>query len=243
MGATQGKPVVRPLFWDFLEDDETHSDEDAVENEIMLGDAVLVRGICKPMSEVGESATVYLPKIPGGWYDLYTGDFYSPGKKSMKVDMKTIPAFYRAGVIVPLKSRIRRSSTCMHQDPFTIAIYLDPKSQNAQGHLYIDDYKTQNYTKGQMLDVMFKFSGGKLSGDSSFDLGPQTGSVATEIERVEIYGLPKPLESAKAGDTVLAAPVSRQLEAGPGGEKMYMSTVKVVPWVDLSKRGWVIHTE
>merc|ERR1711920_1221241 len=81
MGATQGKPVVRPLFWDFLEDDETHSDEDAVENQIMLGDAVLVRGICKPMSEVGESATVYLPKNPGGWYDLYTGDFYSPGKK------------------------------------------------------------------------------------------------------------------------------------------------------------------
>ncbi|CAK0791504.1 unnamed protein product [Prorocentrum cordatum] len=114
--ATLGKPVVRPLFWDFLPDVTTHSDEDAVENEIMLGDSLLVRGICKPMEGEQESAAVYLPKT-SGWYDLYTGAFYKPGKHSLKVTMENIPAFYRAGKIVPLKSRIRRSSTCMHQDP------------------------------------------------------------------------------------------------------------------------------
>merc|ERR1712032_231560 len=54
---SRGHPVVRPLFWDFLGDANTHSDEVAVENEIMLGDVVLVHGVTKPIDK-GDKLTV-----------------------------------------------------------------------------------------------------------------------------------------------------------------------------------------
>jgi len=253
--ASQGKPVVRPLFWDFLADVTTQSDEDAVENEIMLGDVVLVRGICKPMEEVLAGVTVYLPMVEeavrehragrryGGWYDLYTGAFFSPGKHTRTVDMEGIPAFYRAGAIVPLKSRVRRSSSCTRQDPFTIAVYLNPTTGSASGHLYIDDYSTKNYTDGaSFLDLHLTYSKGTLSAASSTGSLPE-GLVATEIERIEVYGLGSPgLGSATANGVALPAPVSRRLPAGSGGEseRMFMSTIKVVPYLDMRKAGWQV---
>jgi len=253
--ASEGKPVVRPLFWDFLADVTTQSDEDAVENEIMLGDAVLVRGICKPMEEVLAGATVYLPMEPegvkeqhagrryGGWYDLYSGAFFHPGRHTLTVDMERIPAFYRAGAVVPLKSRVRRSSSCTKQDPFTIAVYLNPTTGTASGHLYVDDYSTKNYTDGaSFLDLHLEFKKGVLSAVSSTGSLPE-GLVATEIERIEVYGLPKPLKSAAANGAALPEPVSRQLPAGPGGESPFMSTVKVVPYLDMRKAGWQVSTE
>jgi alpha 1,3-glucosidase len=64
--ASLGEPVVRPLWWDFFDDASTHTDEDAVEDQIMLGSSVLVRGVSKPMNEGGEKAAVYLPQSPVG---------------------------------------------------------------------------------------------------------------------------------------------------------------------------------
>jgi alpha 1,3-glucosidase len=123
--ASKGEPVVRPLFWDFINDPETHNDENAVENQIMLGDSVLVHGISEPQQT---EATVYLPKGDfGGWYDLYNAEFLTPGHHKVPLTLQTIPAYYRAGSIIPLKSRIRRSSGCMAQDPLTLQIYLTPQ--------------------------------------------------------------------------------------------------------------------
>merc|ERR1712217_710745 len=113
---TKGHPVVRPLFWDFLNDPITHTDPDAVENQIMLGSSVLVHGISKPLSEGGNKASVVLPKA-AGWYDLHTGAFSAPGRYDVSLTLDSIPAYYRAGCIIPLKSRIRRSSSCMALDP------------------------------------------------------------------------------------------------------------------------------
>jgi len=68
---SKGAPVVRPLFWDFLEDTDTHAGESAVEDQIMLGDTVLVHGVTQPMHD--KNATmVYLPKGKGG------GSFFKP---------------------------------------------------------------------------------------------------------------------------------------------------------------------
>merc|ERR1719498_1187824 len=92
-----GHPVVRPLFWDFLDDPETATNEDAVENQIMLGSSVLVHGIGKPMDEQKE-ANVYLPKGQmgsGGWYDLHTGEYLQAGAHKVSLTLDTIPIYYR----------------------------------------------------------------------------------------------------------------------------------------------------
>jgi alpha 1,3-glucosidase len=233
-----GSPVVRPLFWDFLEDPMTHSDANAVENQIMLGKDVLVHGITKPLAEGGDATTVYLPRS-SGWYDLHTGAYYASGASyDLKVTLESIPAYYRAGAILPFKSRIRRSSSCMHFDPFTLGVYLDPKTGTATGHVYLDDYKTLNYTDGKsFLDVQFEFKDGvlKASGTS----GALSADVAAEIERVEIFGLTKPVNSAMSSGSKLTA-VSRKIESKGAGAPgtLYASTVKVAPWIDMRKLGW-----
>merc|ERR1712083_265499 len=138
-----------------MEDTATHTDPDAVENQIMLGGVVLVHGISKPMSDGGDKASVVLPKGTG-WYDLHTGAFHQPGKYDLSVSLDSIPAYYRAGSIIPLKSRVRRSSSCMALDPHTLNVYLDPAAATASGRLYIDDYKTQTYQDDKsFLEVDF----------------------------------------------------------------------------------------
>lgn len=67
-----------------------------------------------------KSTTVYLP---GGqsWYDLRNGAAYRGGvSHKLEVTQESIPAFQKAGTIVPRKDRFRRSSTQMVNDPYTL---------------------------------------------------------------------------------------------------------------------------
>merc|ERR1712110_783583 len=126
-------------------------------NQIMLGNSVLVHAISEPLSQGGDKATVVLPG-KRGWYDLHTGAYSAPGKYDVSLTIESIPAYYHAGTIIPLKSRIRRSSSCMALDPHTLNVYLDPATGSAKGRVYIDDYKTQAYQDGKsFLDVDFVY--------------------------------------------------------------------------------------
>lgn len=231
---SQGHPVVRPLFWDFLDDPEAATDHNAVENQIMLGDVALVHGIAKPMSEQTET-TVYLPSGNfGGWYDLYTGDFVKPGHHKVAISMQTIPAYYRAGTVVPLKSRIRRSSGCMAQDPLTLAVYLSPDG-TASGRVYLDDYRTQTYRdEKSFLKVKFEYKDGSLSAVSTS--GELPAGVSAEVERVEVYGLKSAPASAtltlKGAQHTLTEPIAKTL-----GD-LHAAVVKVSPWIDLKDKSW-----
>jgi alpha 1,3-glucosidase len=229
----EGLPVVRPLFYDFAHDANTFTDEDAVENQIMLGDVVLIHGVGKPMSEKSEGQ-VYLPEGKfGGWYEMYSGEFFAPGKHAMKYTMENIPTFYRAGTIVPLKSRIRRSTGCMAQDPLTFAIYLSPDG-TASGRVYLDDYRTLTYQDGKsFLNVELDFRDGLLKATSTSGVLPP--EVSAEVEKIEIFGLasaPKTVALNVKGAEHSIVPMTRS--AG----KHYAAVVKVSPWIDLREPTW-----
>lgn len=65
-------------------------------------------------------ASVYLPGKEL-WYDFRTGSAYKGGKiHKLEVSEESIPAFQRAGTILPRKDRFRRSSTQMVHDPYTL---------------------------------------------------------------------------------------------------------------------------
>jgi len=233
----EGAPVVRPLFWDFLDDDLTHTEHDAVENQIMLGDSVLVHGISE---QAQKEANVYLPAGhlgSAGWYDLHTGSYFESGKyHKLEVTMDSIPAFYRAGSIVPLKSRIRRSSACMSQDPLTLAIYLTPAG-TATGTLYLDDYRTQTYQDGKsFLKVAFEFSNGQLKATST--AGTLSADVSAEVEKIEIYGLQSKPDGAKLKvkdqEHKLRTSHVREL----GSDKRVAAVVQLSPWLDLRDASW-----
>lgn len=63
--------------------------------------------------------------------------------------------FQRGGHIVPYKFRLRRSSTQMDDDPFTLIVTLNKKGQ-AKGLLYFDDGISYNY-KNQSEFVLREF--------------------------------------------------------------------------------------
>jgi len=225
---TKGEPVVRPLFYDFLDDPVTHSDPEAVENQIMLGDLLLVAGVAKPANEGGDKVSVVLPQASPTWYDLHTGKIYSPGKHERQVDMDSIPAYFRAGRIVPLKSRMRRSSSCTWMDPFTLNVYVDPTTLQATGRLYIDDYKTMTYKDGKsFLDIDFEFKDGVLRASSKRGELPAGNGISAEIEKVEIFGLNSPAQGA----SVTVNGKTRELEKPISSESK--AVIKVVPWIEM----------
>lgn len=67
----------------------------------MLGDALLVKPVTRPLEAGGNKTQVALP--PGGWYDLFTGEYHEGGGE-IEVDtpLHRFPALIRAGSIVPV---------------------------------------------------------------------------------------------------------------------------------------------
>lgn len=53
------------------------------------------------------------------------------GFKTVDAPLEKIPAYYRGGFIIPRRDRIRRSSSAMKLDPFTLVIALDRKVKSA----------------------------------------------------------------------------------------------------------------
>ncbi|MGC8601788.1 MAG: glycoside hydrolase family 31 protein [Thermoprotei archaeon] len=88
-GIKEGKPLVRPLVFDFPEDRATRD----VEDEFMLGDALLVAPV---MDDVSEERDVYLPK--GTWYVFWTSQRLEGGKwVKVKAPLDLIPLFVMSG--------------------------------------------------------------------------------------------------------------------------------------------------
>ncbi|KAF9609788.1 hypothetical protein IFM89_018236 [Coptis chinensis] len=200
---TNGIPVMRPLWMEFPSDENTFSNDEA----FMVGNSLLVQGI---FTEGVKHASVYLPQGQS-WYDIKTGVAYKGGlTHKLVVSEESIPAFQKAGTIVPRKDRYRRSSTQMVDDPYTLVIALND-SLAAEGELYIDDGKSFEFEKGAYIHRRFVFSDGKLS--SSNIAPPTLGNKFSSdciIERIILLGLPKGSKSA------FIEPENREVDIEPG---------------------------
>ncbi|KAJ4965777.1 hypothetical protein NE237_017626 [Protea cynaroides] len=201
---TSGIPVVRPLWMEFPEDEATFNNDEA----FMVGNSLLVQGI---YTENAKHASVYLP---GGqsWYDLRTGITYKGGvTHNLEVSEESIPAFQKAGTIIPRKDRSRRSSTQMVNDPYTLVIALNG-SLAAEGELYVDDGKSFSFEQGAYMHRRFVFSDGKLT--SSNIAPPASGKALFTsecvIERIIILGL-----SGAKSALVESANYRVDIESGP----------------------------
>lgn len=89
-----GIPPMRHLMLEFPEDERCFG----VEDEFMLGDALLVAPI---LEDYIESRTVYFPA--GVWYDLFTGERFAGGRTyEIALCKEHCPVFMRAGGAVTL---------------------------------------------------------------------------------------------------------------------------------------------
>eukprot|EP00879_Flechtneria_rotunda_P012458 GHRR01013010.1.p1 GENE.GHRR01013010.1~~GHRR01013010.1.p1 ORF type:complete len:687 (+),score=194.43 GHRR01013010.1:1218-3278(+) len=183
-----GVPIMRPLWFEFPSEKELF----AVEEEFMLGPAILVKPVLQPHAQHVQI------RLPQGavWYEALGGARFAatqPGKPlTTAVHLDAIPVFYRGGHIVPRRDRPRRSTATMLNDPFTLMVALD-KSGSATGDLYLDDGRSFAFTKGQYLHKRLTYKDGVLSSHAMHQpTGTPEGTLTSKllIEKVIILGLP-----------------------------------------------------
>jgi alpha-glucosidase (family GH31 glycosyl hydrolase) len=95
----KGYPVLRPLFFEFQDDEETYT----IEDEFMVGPSILVA----PVLEKGaRKRDIYLPG--GKWYDYYDKKVYNGGRRiTYEVPLDKLPLFVRAGAIIPKQRAVQ----------------------------------------------------------------------------------------------------------------------------------------
>ncbi|XP_011184104.1 neutral alpha-glucosidase AB isoform X2 [Zeugodacus cucurbitae] len=204
-----GEPIMRPLLTHYPKDKEAF----AIDNEFLLQDRLLVR----PVIEQGvKKVNVYFPAIDDKsngdvWYNIDTlKRFTNVGYESIPVESDTIPVFQRGGTIIPKKERIRRASTLMKNDPYTLVICLNREGK-AEGTLYVDDEKSFDYRNGIHNYIKFNFENNKLDVNP---IGKLKYKTPAWIERIVIAGLERVPKSA----TLIIDGVSQELEVLPHGE-------------------------
>ncbi len=132
--ATTGAPVLRPLLWAFSADPRAA----AIEDEVLLGDALLAAPVCQPGQRQRD---VYLPA--GRWYDWWTGEAYEgPADVEVAAPLDRLPLFGRAGTVVPTAT-VNDDATI---DDSVITLRVFPG--DGEGSIYDDDGETFDHRDG-----------------------------------------------------------------------------------------------
>ena len=226
MHAFDSAPLVRPLWFDFFADVNSRS---APEDQVMIGNTLLVKAVHQPMSEAG-ALNVYLPSGVG-WFDFWTTTFFNGGQTiTVPPTMDRIPVYVKAGSIIPMKMRMRQSTAKMESDPMTLRVYIDNASQTAQGSVYFDDGKSLEYLLSTNVSyVKLEYSRGKLS--LTVNVNNFAGPL---LERVDFFGLQAKMSNVR----VVSEQGEKSLEASQD-QTTGVWTIKK-PDVSMTDSNWEI---
>ncbi|XP_026939817.1 neutral alpha-glucosidase C isoform X5 [Sagmatias obliquidens] len=177
------QPVMRPLWVEFPDEVETFG----VEDEYMLGSALLVHPVTEPKATVVD---VFLPGSSEVWYDSKTFAHWE-GACTVKIPvaLDTIPVFQRGGSVVPIKTTIGRSTGCMTDSPYGLWVALSTKG-SAVGEFYLDDGHSFQYLhQKQFLHRKFSFASGVLINSCADKRGHYPSKCV--VEQILVLGLKK----------------------------------------------------
>ncbi|SUW62979.1 Alpha-xylosidase [Buttiauxella agrestis] len=138
------EPMLRSTFLDHEHDAKTFEECD----DFMLGRDLLVASV---VEEGQREREVWLPENSAGWYDYYTGQWYSGGQ-SIVVDapLERLPLLVRAGAALPHSARI----THVDANADTVRelkVYPLQGTGVSHGSLFEDDGETWGYQQGNAL--------------------------------------------------------------------------------------------
>jgi len=213
-----GCAVMRPLWMEFPEEKKTF----AIDDEYFFGDSLLV----KPVTASGQSdVIVYFPGNNSQvWYDFDTYKPHHGGiSDAIPTPMDKIPVFIRGGSIIPMKERIRRASSLMQNDPYTLVIALDEKGQ-AQGELYIDDGHSLDYRIGRYITSTITMDGASIH---KWNTHSEYSDIKSWVERIIILGLKKKPTHA----TSMLNNDAKSLEFTYDSHKQVLVIKKPVPYI------------
>jgi alpha-glucosidase len=121
--SEKGTPIMRPLFWEFPEDEASYR----VSDQYLFGPDILVAPVCTP----GAAArAVYLP--PGEWEEFESRERFTGGRYILaEAPLDRLPLFIRLGSIIPL-TKVAQHTTDAMWDPLQLHVYL-PGAGSASG--------------------------------------------------------------------------------------------------------------
>ncbi|XP_013145415.1 PREDICTED: neutral alpha-glucosidase AB [Papilio polytes] len=202
-----GTPVTRPYFQEYPNEEETYT----IDDQYLLGDKLLVR----PVLEAGvKSVKVYLPGRETNtlWYDVDSYQVHKAnGYFNQEVNLAKIPVYQRGGAVVPRRERVRRSSTLMANDPFTLVVTLDANN-TAHGTLYIDDGETYEYKNNKYIYAKIAYEPNQMT----YTLVNPSSEFSTRawIERIVIAGVQSAPRTARLQAAGRAAALHMTLHRG-----------------------------
>jgi len=223
--ALAGWPILRPLWYHNLEDEEAFKESD---HHFLVGEFILVYAITQASQS---TANLYLPG--GFWYDFW--DAKSPrlagGRHSLQLDEGHVPVYVREGHVLFKKMRRRRSTGAMVADPYSVFVF----GAQARGRLYIDDGHSHDYKQGAFIYDEVEFDGAALRSRPApaFPHGlaakglPSVPKRHLRVERAVFHGLPQRprgarlVEGAKDGAQELF-----QVGAVQASDGSWVATVK-----------------
>jgi alpha-glucosidase len=148
--ATEGSPIMRPMFYEFQKDLNTYEES----FDFMYGKSMLVASIYE---KGATSRSVYLPE-GCMWYDWYTKKMYKGGQTiEVKTSLDKIPLFFRSGSIIPMAEDIMN----LHSQTIDALNILIEPWENSEFTLYEDDGVSNNYLKGEFMKTHIKVNSDK----------------------------------------------------------------------------------
>ena len=158
----EADPMVKPLWFNYLSDFKTVSHFVALEESVLVGNSLLVRGIFAPTLK---EQAMYFPR-GDDWYDFHdtgAGRIKGGSFKQVPVRDDRIPLFVKAGSIVPKKMTKRASTKFMKSDPYSFTVYADSAGK-AEGLLYVDDEESMEFdTEAKFALIKLEYANGDFS--------------------------------------------------------------------------------
>jgi alpha-glucosidase len=172
-----GAPILRPLLFEYPEDETTYTADD----EFLLGDALLVAPITRPGIE---HRYVYLPQ--GTWFHYWTGERFDGPAHILAYAPLGEPALYvKANTPIPLGPEASHTGE-RPTDPLTFLIY--PADGAGEVALYEDAGDGFGYEDGEYArrTVSCEESGGHITvriGEREGSFVPNRESLRLELRR------------------------------------------------------------
>jgi alpha-glucosidase len=179
-----GAPILRPLLFDYPEDETTYTADD----EFLLGDALLVAPITRPGIE---HRHVYLPR--GCWFHYWTGErFDGPAHVLAHAPLGEPPLYVRANTAVPMGPDMAHTGE-RPADPLTLLLY--PTEGADDSSLYEDAGDGFGYEDGEYARRTVSCE--ESAGTVTIHLGEREGSFVPQREelRLELRGFGSAPES------------------------------------------------
>ena len=114
--AETGAPVMRPLWFEYPDDQRTYT----VEDEYLVGRDLLVAPVVR---EAATKRGVYFP-AGDDWVDWWTGKTYEGGRDAeVEAPLSRLPLFARAGAAIPVQAVVQHTGE-MAQSPLSLVVVL-----------------------------------------------------------------------------------------------------------------------